>query len=250
MNRAAEKGMDRSNITYTTEESGLFDNSGNVVPFIQQKYSPIIEVIIQQFKNKKKIKEVKLLDIGIGYGAFLKYCEKKEFEMLYGMDPFPTSIEMAKRHTSANIFNGRIENLPWPFEGKFFDVITCIDVVEHLEKPELFFKNVARYINNTGIIAIRTPNKGIPYIMRKLPHIGMKDENPTHINVQKPRYWKALAQKQGYKIIKDWKGEHLTHIRHLDHLTNFLYYKKIDHRKIPLLNMFEQAYIMIIKLQQ
>jgi len=128
------------------------------------------------------------------------------------------------------------------------DVITCLDVVEHLSNPEIFFQNVKKYITDNGIVVVRTPNGGIPYLMRKIPFIGIRDTNPTYINVHSPKYWKKLAVKNGFRILKDWKGEHLTHIKGINLLGKFLNILKIDHRKIPLLNLFEQAYIMILKL--
>jgi SAM-dependent methyltransferase len=247
MNRSSEGGFDPSNITYTTLEEGLYDSSGNIYPFVKEKYQPIVDVILQYYQGKKTHSLLNLLDVGIGYGAFLKFCEDNDFKSLYGMDPFPNSIAIAKKYTSANIKEGSIEDLPWPFEEGFFDIITCIDVVEHLDEPELFFKNVNRYINDNGVIVLRTPNNELAYKLRRLPLIGVRDNNPTHVNVKNPRYWRGLAKKYRFDILKEWKGEHLTHIKHISHLSNYLSYRKIDHRYIPFLNMFEQAYIMFIK---
>ena len=91
---------------------------------------------------------------------------------------------------------------------------------------------------------------GLPYLMRKLPFIGIKDTNPTHINVHGPKYWKRLAIENGFEIIRDWKGEHLTHIKYISILHKITNLLKIDHRKVPVLNMFEQAYIMILRNKQ
>ena len=66
------------------------------------------------------------------------------------MDPFPDSIEIAKRYTSADLRVGRIEDSQWPFEENYFDVITCLDVVEHLQHPEVFFQNVKNILLRMG----------------------------------------------------------------------------------------------------
>jgi len=240
---------DPYNLTYSHRISSVYDESGNVLPFHQQKYIPITDYILQYFKEiGKNSRNVRILDVGIGYGAFLKLCEDTGFRELYGMDPFPISIKIAKRYTSADLRVGKIEDLPWPFEENYFDVITCLDVVEHLQYPEIFFENVKKYIVENGIIIVRTPNGELPYLMRKLPIIGIRDNNPTHINVHDPKYWKNLAERHGFKIIKDWKGEHLTHIKGMNYIDRLCRKMKIDHRKIPLLNKFEQAYIMILRL--
>ena len=232
---------DLSNITYSSKVSDLYDASGRVLLFHQQKYKPIIDYIIKHFDV------IKLLDVGIGYGAFLNVCEENGLKNLYGMDPFSDSIAIAKEYTSADLRVGKIEDLQWSFEEKCFDVITCLDVVEHLQYPEVFFQNVKKYIADKGIIIVRTPNGELPYLMRKLPFIGVRDDNPTHINVHGPKYWRHLAIKNRLKIIKDWKGEHLSHIKYLPYIHKITDFMKIDHRKLPLLNMFEQAYIMIFR---
>jgi 2-polyprenyl-3-methyl-5-hydroxy-6-metoxy-1,4-benzoquinol methylase len=238
--------MDPSNVTYFSKISDVYDLSGDVLLFHQQKYAPIIESIIQYFKKLKNIEDVRLLDIGIGYGAFLKECEKKGLKKLHGMDPFLISIGIAKKYTSADLRIGKIESLPWPFEENYFDVITCLDVVEHLKYPEIFFKNVKKYIVDNGIVVVRTPNGELPYLLRKFPFIGIKDDNPTHTNVHNPKYWMHLAEKNGFEILKNWKGEHLTHVNYINYLNKICNLINVDHRRVPLLNMFEQAYIMMI----
>lgn len=242
---------DLDNITYSARIFDVYNRSGRVHPFQQEKYRPIIKYIIEYHNSiGKNLDNIKLLDIGVGYGAFLKLCGENGFKKLYGMDPFPNSIAIARKYTSANLRVGKIEDLPWPFKENYFNVVTCLDVVEHLQYPEIFFKNVKRYIIKDGIVVVRTPNGGLPYLMRKLPFIGIKDTNPTHINVHTPKYWKELADKNGFEIIKDWKGEHLTHIKGMNIIDRLSRKIKIDHRKIPLLNKFEQAYIMVIKLRK
>ena len=52
----SNKNFDRdlSNITYSTKVSDLYDVSGNILPFHQQKYKPIIEYIINYFGEIKR----------------------------------------------------------------------------------------------------------------------------------------------------------------------------------------------------
>lgn len=245
-----KSNRDLSNITYSSKVFDLYDTSRRVLPFHQQKYKPPIDYIINYFEGIKSLKELKLLDVGIGYGAFLNVCEEKGLKNLYGMDPFPDSIAIAKEYTSADLRVGNIEDLQWSFEENYFDVITCFDVVEHLQCPKVFFKNVKKYIADNGIIIVRTPNGEFPYLMRKLPFIGARDDNPTHINVHGPRYWRHLAIQNGFDIIKEWKGEHLSHIKYLPYIHKITDFLKIDHRKVPVLNMFEQAYILILKFEE
>ena len=110
---------DISNITYSATVSNLYDTYGKVRPFHREKYKPIIEYILEYF-GKENLEKIKLLDVGIGYGAFLKLCEETGMKNLYGMDPFPNSINIAKKFTSADLRLGKIEDDSWPFEENYF----------------------------------------------------------------------------------------------------------------------------------
>ena len=123
-----------------------------------------------------------------------------------------------------------------------------MDVVEHLEDPAIFFDRVKRYLRPNGIVMVTTPNKALPYMMRSIPLVGFKDPNPTHINVRRPVYWRRFAQENGFDILKEWKGEYLTHIRFIPKVLMLLCrILRLDHRRIPLVNAFEQSYCMVIR---
>ena len=234
---------DPLNYDYYAKTSELYELSGEVHPFQQQKYTPIVDYI-SNYNNKNNIK---VLDVGIGYGAFLKVCEEKLSKSLYGMDPYKDSINIARTYITADLQVGKIQDIPWPFPENYFDVITCLDVIEHLSNPAVFFENVKKYLSDDGIIVVRTPNGELPYMLRKLPLIGIKDTSPTHINIHKPAYWRKLAQDNDFDIIIDWKGEHLTHVRFIPRIIQKICnLMKVDHKKVPLFNMFEQAYIIVL----
>lgn len=239
--------QDVTNTTYTHKISNLFDDNGTPLTFQQEKYLPILRSISDYFANTKKIADLQLADIGIGYGVFLNLCETFGIKNLFGVDPFPESINIAHKYTCAELKTGTIEDTVWPLKKHSLDVITCFDVIEHLVDPQIFFDKAKNYLAENGVLITRTPNGALPYYLRKIPLLGIKDSNPTHINIHSPRYWRQLAQKTGYTIIAEWKGEHLTHVKVIPKVMNKLCkYLNIDHRKVPLLNMFEQAHIMLL----
>jgi SAM-dependent methyltransferase len=236
---------DDENITFTLTVETLYSEQG--FRYQQEKYLPKIEYLESYFGER--FGEMRLVDIGVGYGVFLHILEKEYgLRQLYGMDPFPDSIEIAGRYTTARIVRGDITDEEWPLEKGFFDVVTCFDVVEHLANPEVFFKRVTSYLRSGGLVVVTTPNRDLPYRMRSIPIIGVPDINPTHINVQKSRYWKGLAERHGFEILAAWKGEHLTHVRLIRKvLTMLSAVLKLDHRRIPLVNAFEQSFCMVLR---
>ncbi len=236
---------DEENITYRHTLETLYTERG--LKFQREKYLPKIEFVKGRFGER--FARVRLLDVGVGYGVFLHILENEHgLTQLYGMDPFPGSIEIAGRFTSAEIVQGDITDEKWPFDERSFDVISCFDVIEHLENPEIFFNRVKRYLSDDSVVMVTTPNRDLPYRMRAIPLIGFTDQNPTHINVRESAYWKRLAERSGFTILAAWKGEHLTHIRLIPKvLTAACSLLKIDHRSLPLVNHFEQSFCMIVK---
>jgi 2-polyprenyl-3-methyl-5-hydroxy-6-metoxy-1,4-benzoquinol methylase len=236
---------DPENPTYDHTLDTLCSESG--YKFQREKYGPKLAFMKRYFGER--FPSISLLDVGVGYGIFLKIAgEDYGLRGLSGMDPYPNSIGIAKTMTPARIERGSLLDEKWPFEERSFDVITCFDVLEHVEKPDEFFVHARRYLKGGGIVIISTPNKGLPYRMRSIPLIGFPDTNPTHINVQSPSYWRALAARNGYEVVASWKGEYLTHIRLIPKVLAALCAAlRIDPRKVPLVNTFEQAFVMVVR---
>jgi SAM-dependent methyltransferase len=237
---------DPDNLTYVHSIEDL--KAGEVRRYQREKYLPKIEFLVSRFGES--FREVRLLDVGVGYGFWLSMLEEEYgLRDLHGMDPFPKSIEIASQMTSAKIVSGDITDEKWPFEPETFDVVTCFDVVEHLEVPDDFFRMVRTVLKPGGTVVVTTPNLSLPYRMRSWPWIGIPEENPTHINIQRPSYWRKLAVDNGFRILAQWRGEHLVHVRIVPKLfRNICRWLRIDHRKVPLLNAFEQAFCMVLEL--
>lgn len=235
---------DDDNVTYICDMEQLESSEGQ--KFLKMKYSGRLERLKAYFGES--FQEIKLLDIGIGYGMFLKTLEELGLKDLHGMDPFVKSIEISRGNTSATLVEGDINDETWVVEKNSFDAITCLDVVEHLERPTVFFERAKEYLREDGIVIVTTPNGELPYRMRSIPLIGFPDRNTTHINVHPPKYWRRRALENGYEILAEWKGEYLTHIRLIPKILMLLCrIFHIDHRRIPVVNSFEQSYGMVLK---
>ena len=115
-----DRQKDDANVTFTHDVSTLYDASGQLSPFQREKFSPVLDAIADYFLPRIPLSEVRLLDVGVGYGAFLRLCELRGMSRLWGMDPFPESIRITSQFTSAHLQENSIENAPWPFEPGMF----------------------------------------------------------------------------------------------------------------------------------
>ena len=111
------------------------------------------------FLRDKKIKKGSLLDIGCCYGDFLNAARKRGFE-IRGIDISRRSIEAAKDLFGfKNIYAESIDLFSKRTDIPKFDVVTFFDVIEHLDDPRSFVREIAGVLKKNGLIIFSTPDR-------------------------------------------------------------------------------------------
>lgn len=129
---------------------------GSVVPVQVEAYFLVL--------NKYIDEDAKILDVGFGLGYGLNILSIKARE-LYGLDVDTKVLDHCKntilgknpRLKHLNIFDGY--NIPFP--DNFFDVVTCVDVIEHVENYDHLIKEMLR-VSRKGVF-LSTPNRRPEY---------------------------------------------------------------------------------------
>jgi len=97
--------------------------------------------------------KARVLDAGCGRGGVIElYAEK--VRQAVGLDTDLTSLR--EHRCLQQLVVGSLATMPFP--GGLFDVVLCSWVVEHLEKPEAVFREMARVLNKRGHLLLLTPN--------------------------------------------------------------------------------------------
>jgi 2-polyprenyl-6-hydroxyphenyl methylase/3-demethylubiquinone-9 3-methyltransferase len=122
-----------------------------------------------------------LLDVGCGGGLLCEPLSRLGAEVV-GLDPAPTSIEIARAHAEATGARssyrvGTVEGLAK--EGARFDVVLAMEVVEHVADVLAFVAAAASVLKPGGLFAAATLNRtlksfalaivGAEYVLRWLP---------------------------------------------------------------------------------
>ena len=138
---------------------------------------------------------VKILDVGCGTGANLEMLA--QFGVSEGVDVSDDALEFCKKK-GLKVHRGLAEQLP--FEDESFDVVTALDVVEHLDDDVAGLKEMNRVLKNDGRTLIFVPafmwlwgvqddisNHRIRYtrkeIVDRLKSVGFEIERATYANI-------------------------------------------------------------------
>ncbi|MEO5947350.1 MAG: class I SAM-dependent methyltransferase [Chitinophagaceae bacterium] len=102
----------------------------------------------------------RILDIACGEGYGVNLLSKKAKHVL-GIDIDASTIRQAQNKYTANNIEFRVGSiLNIPSEDNSFDVITCFETLEHVEKHEMLIKELKRVLTPEGLLIISTPEKG------------------------------------------------------------------------------------------
>ncbi len=154
-----------------------------------------------RIKNIMKFKkEGKFLDIGSSFGGFLSRARSFGFES-YGVEISNYSAKYANDR-GIPTFKGSILDANFP--EKSFDVITLIEVIEHLDKPDLVFEKLASILNDDGLLVIQTANFDGSQAKNKGPkyHYYL----PGHLYYYSLGNLKLILTKLGFKNFVSYYG--------------------------------------------
>jgi SAM-dependent methyltransferase len=149
-------------------------------------------------------KSNKLLDIGCGLGIFLSFMDKAAWDVT-GIEP--SEDRDLKRNSRFKIFNNKLEGflLKHPFYKNYFDVITLINVLEHVRNPKNIIDICKKLLNpKTGYICIRVPNDF--NILQKFAEKNTNKKKwwivtPDHINYFNLNSLQKFLETNGFKVI-------------------------------------------------
>jgi 2-polyprenyl-3-methyl-5-hydroxy-6-metoxy-1,4-benzoquinol methylase len=99
----------------------------------------------------------KVLDVGCASG-FMGRELKKAGCKTWGVEVDPAVAERAKRHCVDVAVRSMDLGCDLPFEKEFFDVILLLDVLEHLNRPDLVLLGLTQHLRPDGRVLISLPN--------------------------------------------------------------------------------------------
>ncbi len=141
----------------------------------------IIDVI-----SAKCPEHCKVLDIGCGAGMLTNRLAERKHQVT-GVDLSPDSLKVARMQDltkSVKYIQANAEALP--FDDASFDVVTALDLLEHVHHPQTVIREAARVLKPGGLFFFHTFNrnflswllviKGVEWAVRNTPkHMHVYD---------------------------------------------------------------------------
>ena len=151
----------------------------------------------------------RLLDLGCAMGFLLGVARDLGFEVR-GLDLNEAAIETARREFGDCVHAGPLDERAFP--GERFDVVTLIDVLEHVPDPRSLLAAIRARLDPEGIVAAVLPDAGsvtCRVLGRRWPHY-----NAEHLY-----YWSApclerFLAREGWRVRAVHRGLRKTFTAH------------------------------------
>ena len=175
-----------------------------------------LDLIENNVEEKKKI-----VDIGAGSGLFLETAREKNWDVS-GVEFNQKAVESI-RSKDIEVFDQPLED--GIYEENSVQVVTLWEVLEHINHPSIFLKQVWNILDDSGLLLICVPN--INALVTRLLHEKARTfGGSSHVNFFSINTLTQIVEKIGFKVI-----ETDTMISELGTINNHLSYN--DHYSGP-----------------
>jgi len=155
--------------------------------------------VVRLFRERYP-KHTRVLDLGAGTGAFVqRLCDAGYRDVL------AADIDAERYQASVPFLRVDLNRDFAPAFPSLFDVVTAIEVVEHLENVANFFRQVSRVLTERGELVLTTPNiESLPGRLRFLASGSLRmfdgSMDPTHITPLNSYLLRQHAREGGFHI--------------------------------------------------
>ncbi len=150
-----------------------------------------------RFKLIKKYKKTgSLFDLGAGWGHFMLAGKELGYDV-YGIEIAEQPYLFCKNELNLPVDHIDFFSMP---NDKKFDIITMWDVLEHIDRADLFIEKCSQLQNSGSILVIQVPQ--IDSYIAKKHQENWKMMGLDHVNYFSPKTISKLLSNYGYEILR------------------------------------------------
>lgn len=147
-----------------------------------------LEPLVKQLQPAKAGEAIKILDVGCGTGANLEMLS--EFGAAEGVDVSAEALSFCRERGLKGVKQGAAESLP--YAERSFDLVTGLDVVEHLDDDLAGLREMHRVLRPNGKILLFVP--AFMFLW------GVQDDISNHRRRYTMSELKSVVRKAGFEI--------------------------------------------------
>lgn len=149
----------------------------------------------------KRLEGLTILDIGCGWGQALLYFKSKGMDC-YGFDPAPEAVAYGQKRGLNNLVLAGLDTMN--VFKKRFDVVTLLNVLEHLGDPVKVIDEIKQHVLRPGgLLIIDVPNEFNPFQTAGQKLHDLKEWwvcPPGHLNYFSKDTLCKLLEAKGFEI--------------------------------------------------
>ena len=162
------------------------------------------EVYYPIWKYLKKIKELKILEIGCSYG-YLTHAMRQMGHDAVGIDIAEQAIRYAVEHFGDHFRVGDLAAYKKNSQDTY-DLIVATELIEHIQDPNAFLADCSSMLKDDGAVLLTTPNKDFAAGNNA---IWKTDLPPVHLLWAGQRSMESLSRHNGMRaLFLSFKGSY------------------------------------------
>ncbi|HYX25966.1 MAG TPA: methyltransferase domain-containing protein [Thermoanaerobaculia bacterium] len=133
---------------------------------------------MEEIRPFRALRGIRFLDAGCAYGGFLVAAAEAGAREVAGLDVDDRFLDVARPFLAASGIPHRLEKGDVSDAAVLgalgrFDLITCNDVIEHVDNVPRLVASLAAAVNEGGCLYVAAPNRSCPEFIRKDPHFQL-----------------------------------------------------------------------------
>lgn len=195
--------MNKNKFIEFYEEEGLKTDRYANKDFWKRRYHQKRSIMVKKIICSIMKENHSFLDVGCGTGEYIKMVQKTG-NLLIGIDVSTSYLARTRLETSGSVNLIRADAMSLPFKDRSIDIITCSEVIEHLQEPKRAIDEIFRVA--TKKVILTTPNNSIRRIIFKTllgtDELKKRSTKVGHINIFPIDYLVLLIDNKKWKVIE------------------------------------------------
>jgi SAM-dependent methyltransferase len=155
---------------------------------------------VKRYIRKSGLKDYSILDAGCGRQAALGWDIREECEIYFGIDRDIPSV----RISNLKLITGEVEKAMSTIKDSSLDYVVSLALIEHLEEPGMFLRDIHRVLKNGGRVLLTTPPPISEPILELLSFLKIinGDEIDEHKNYFTKKTLNELLSENGFEVLE------------------------------------------------